>query len=30
MLVSLSEVKQYLRVTFDDDDALLEQLLTTA
>ena len=30
MLVSLSDVKQYLRVTFDDDDALLEQLLTTA
>ena len=30
MLVSLAEVKQYLRVTFDDDDALLEQLLTTA
>ena len=30
MLVSLAEVKQYLRVTFDDDDALLEQLLSTA
>ena len=30
MPVSLAEVKQYLRVTFDDDDALLEQLLTTA
>ena len=30
MLVSLSEIKQYLRVSFDDDDALLEQLLTTA
>ena len=30
MLVSLAEVKQYLRVTFDDDDALLEQMLTTA
>ena len=30
MLVSLAEVKQYLRVTFDDDDALLEQLLATA
>ena len=27
MLVSLAEVKQYLRVTFEDDDALLEQLL---
>ena len=30
MLISLEEVKQYLRVTFDDDDALLEQLITTA
>lgn len=30
MLISLAEVKQYLRVTFDDDDALLQQLLTTA
>ena len=30
MLVSLAEVKQYLRVTYDDDDVLLEQLLTTA
>ena len=30
MLVSLAEVKQYLRVTFDDDDALLEQLLASA
>ena len=30
MLVSLAEAKQYLRVTFDDDDALLEQMLTTA
>ncbi len=30
MLVSLAEIKQYLRVNFDDDDALLEQLLTTA
>ena len=28
MLVSLAEVKQYLRVTFDDDDMLLEQLIT--
>ena len=30
MLVSLAEIKQYLRVSFDDDDALLEQLLSTA
>ena len=30
MLVSLAEIKQYLRVSFDDDDAVLEQLLTTA
>ena len=30
MLITLAEVKQYLRVTYDDDDALLEQLLTTA
>ena len=30
MLISLEEVKQYLRVTFDDDDALLEQLINTA
>ena len=30
MLVSLSEIKQYLRVSYDDDDALLEQLLVTA
>ena len=30
MLISLAEVKQYLRVTYDDDDVLLEQLLTTA
>ena len=30
MLVSLSEIKQYLRVSFDDDDLLLEQLLVTA
>lgn len=30
MLVSLSEIKQYLRVNYDDDDALLEQLLATA
>lgn len=30
MLVSLAEVKQYLHVTFDDDDALLEQMLATA
>ena len=30
MLVTLAEIKQYLRVGFDDDDALLQQLLTTA
>ena len=30
MPISLAEVKQYLRVTYDDDDVLLEQLLTTA
>ena len=30
MLITLAEVKQYLRVTYDDDDALLEQLITTA
>ena len=30
MLVSLPEIKQYLRVSYDDDDALLEQLLVTA
>ena len=30
MLVSLAEIKQYLRVNYDDDDALLEQLLATA
>ena len=30
MLITLAEVKQYLRVTYDDDDALLEQLLTAA
>lgn len=30
MLVSLPEIKQYLRVNYDDDDALLEQLLATA
>ena len=30
MLVSLPEIKQYLRVSYDDDDAMLEQLLVTA
>lgn len=30
MLVSLAEIKQYLRINYDDDDALLEQLLATA
>lgn len=28
--VTLSEVKNYLRVTYDDDDALLETLITAA
>lgn len=27
MIVSLEEMKQYLRVDFDDDDILLEQLI---
>lgn len=29
MLVALEEVKKYLRVDFDDDDALIENLITT-
>ena len=30
MIVSLKEVKNYLRVDFDDDDALIRQLMDTA
>lgn len=30
MLVSLDEMKNYLRVDFTDDDALLQNLLSTA
>ncbi|MBP0982056.1 MAG: phage gp6-like head-tail connector protein [Oscillospiraceae bacterium] len=30
MLVSLDEIKNYLRVDFTDDDALLQNLLSTA
>ena len=30
MIVSLEEMKQYLRVDFDDDDVLLEHLITAA
>lgn len=29
MLVALEEMKKYLRVDFDDDDALIENLITT-
>lgn len=29
MIVSLEEMKQYLRVDYDDDDTLLEQLIGT-
>lgn len=29
MLVSLEEMKKYLRVDFDDDDALLENFIST-
>lgn len=29
MLVSLEEMKKYLRVDFEDDDALLENFITT-
>lgn len=28
MIVTLEEMKQYLRVDFDDDDALIENLIT--
>ena len=30
MLISLEEMKNYLRVDFDDDDALIEALITAA
>ncbi len=30
MLVALEEMKKYLRVDFDDDDALIENLIITA
>ena len=30
IIVSLKEVKNYLRVDFDDDDALIRQLMDTA
>ena len=30
MIVSLKEIKEYLRVDFEDEDALLEGLLQTA
>ena len=29
MLVALEEMKKYLRVDFDDDDALIENFITT-
>lgn len=29
MIVSVEEMKSYLRVDFDDDDALIENLITT-
>jgi len=29
MLVTLEEMKKYLRVDFDDDDALIENFITT-
>ena len=28
MIVTLEEMKQYLRVDFDDDDSLIETLIT--
>ena len=30
MIVSLEEMKQYLRVDFDDDDAIITALITGA
>lgn len=30
MIVSLEEMKQYLRVDFDDDDTLLEHMISAA
>ena len=30
MIVILEEMKQYLRVDFDDDDSLIETLITSA
>lgn len=30
MLITLEEMKNYLRVDFDDDDALIETLITAA
>lgn len=30
MIVSFDELKRYLRVDFDDDDALIESLITTS
>ena len=30
MIVTLEEMKQYLRVDFDDDDSLIETLITSA
>lgn len=30
MIVSLEELKQYMRIDYDEDDALLEQLLKAA
>jgi uncharacterized phage protein (predicted DNA packaging) len=30
MMISLEEMKNYLRIDFDDDDALLENLLTAS
>lgn len=30
MIITLEEMKQYLRVDFDDDDSLIETLITSA